>query len=83
MTSAQVSERLASVLGLKNEDGILGLLITKIGMNLQHRSHLEIVVKKSLALFHELASGINIVHTAERSPHLIVSGKLLLKNETV
>jgi len=36
-----------------------------------------------LALFHELAAGINIVHTSDRSPHLIVSGRLLLKNDMV
>ena len=34
-------------------------------------------------LFHELAAGINIVHASDRSPHLIVSGRLLLKNDTV
>jgi len=61
----------------------LGLLINKIGNNLQQRYGLESVVKKTLALFHELAAGINIVHTSDRSPHLIVSGRLLLKNDMV
>merc|ERR1719238_2276098 len=77
----QVSERLCTVLGLEDENAVLGLLINKIGNNLQQRYGLEPVVKKTLALFHELAAGINIVHTSDRSPHLIVSGRLLLKND--
>eukprot|EP00927_Polykrikos_kofoidii_P043595 TRINITY_DN37677_c0_g1_i1.p1 TRINITY_DN37677_c0_g1~~TRINITY_DN37677_c0_g1_i1.p1 ORF type:complete len:1104 (+),score=161.54 TRINITY_DN37677_c0_g1_i1:42-3314(+) len=79
----QVSERLATVLGVADENGILGLLINKIGNNLQQRFSIEPVVKKTLSLFHELAAGINIVHSAEHSPQLIVSGKLLLKNDMV
>jgi exportin-7 len=79
----QVSERLATVLGLEDENAVLGLLIKKIGKNLQSRFTLEPVLKKTLSLFHDLAAGINIVHTADRSPHLIVSGRLLLKNDMV
>jgi exportin-7 len=79
----QVSERLATVLGLEDENVVLGLLINKIGNNLQQRYGHEAVIKKTLALFHELAAGINIVHTSDRSPHLIVSGRLLLKNDMV
>merc|ERR1719197_419236 len=79
----QVSERLATVLGLEDEYAVLGLLINKIGNNMQQRYGLESVIKKTLALFHELAAGINIVHTSDRSPHLIVSGRLLLKNDMV
>ncbi|CAL1139660.1 unnamed protein product, partial [Cladocopium goreaui] len=79
----QVNERLATVLGLEDENAVLGLLINKIGNNLQQRYQIESVVKKTLALFHELAAGINIVHTSDRSPHLIVCGRLLLKNEMV
>jgi len=79
----QVSERLATVLGLEDENAVLGLLINKIGNNLQKRYAIEPVIKKTLALFHELAAGINIVHTSDRSPHLIVSGRLLLKNDMV
>lgn len=79
----QVSERLATVLGLEDENAVLGLLINKIGNNLQQRYGIESVVKKTLALFYELAAGINIVHTSDRSPHLIVSGRLLLKNNMV
>merc|ERR1719197_1543656 len=79
----QVSERLATVLGLEDENAVLGLLINKIGNNLQRRFGAEMVVRRTLSLFHELAAGINIVHTSDRSPHLIVSGRLLLKNEMV
>merc|ERR1719197_2022627 len=79
----QVSERLATVLGLEDENAVLGLLINKIGNNMQQRYGCESVVKRTLALFHELAAGINIVHTSDRSPHLIVSGRLLLKNDMV
>ena len=78
-----MNERLATVLGVQDENAILGLLITKLGKNLQFRCQFEQVVQKSLLIFHELASAINIVHTAERSPHLIVSGRLLLKNDMV
>eukprot|EP00927_Polykrikos_kofoidii_P004360 TRINITY_DN11721_c0_g1_i1.p1 TRINITY_DN11721_c0_g1~~TRINITY_DN11721_c0_g1_i1.p1 ORF type:complete len:1091 (-),score=216.08 TRINITY_DN11721_c0_g1_i1:82-3354(-) len=79
----QVTDRLASVLGLADENGVLGLLINKIGNNLQHRFHIESVLKKTLAVFHELAAGINIVHGSDRAPALIVSGRLLLKNDMV
>jgi len=79
----QVGDRLAAVLGLADEDAVLGLLINKLGNNLQGRYGMESVIKKTLALFHELAAGINIVHTSDRSPHLIVSGRLLLKNDMV
>ncbi|EER08315.1 nuclear pore protein RBP16/17, putative [Perkinsus marinus ATCC 50983] len=73
-----------TVLGLKDEDAILGILIKKIVTNLQHRYTLEPVLKKTLAYFYELAAGVNIVHSVDKmSPHLIVSGKLLLKNDTV
>merc|ERR1719253_1838008 len=79
----QVNERLANVLGLEDENAVLTLLINKIGLNLQKRYQLEQVVKRTLLLFHELAAGINIVHASDRSPHLIVSGRLLLKNDMV
>eukprot|EP00397_Hematodinium_sp_SG-2012_P002865 GEMP01002873.1.p1 GENE.GEMP01002873.1~~GEMP01002873.1.p1 ORF type:complete len:1098 (+),score=232.07 GEMP01002873.1:197-3490(+) len=79
----QVAERLAAVLGLEDENAILGLIINKVGKDLQQRYRSDQIVKRTLALFHELAAGINIVHTSDRSPQLIVSGRLLLKNETV
>lgn len=79
----QVNERLATVLGLEDENAVLTLLINKIGANLQKRCQMEMVVKRTLLLFHELAAGINIVHSSDRSPHLIVSGRLMLKNDTV
>jgi exportin-7 len=79
----EVNERLCTVLGLEDENAVLSVLIKKIGTNLQKRYHMESVLKKTLLLFHELAAGINIVHSNDRSPHLIVSGRLLLKNETV
>jgi exportin-7 len=79
----EVNERLCTVLGLEDENAVLSLLIQKIGTNLQKRFHLEPVLKRTLMLFHELAAGINIVHASDRSPHLIVSGRLLLKNDTV
>lgn len=80
----QISESLATVLGLEDENAVLGLLINKIGNNLQRRYAMEPVIKRTLAFFHELAAGINIVHTsASHQPHLIVSGRLLLKNDMV
>ncbi|CAD7936196.1 unnamed protein product [Amoebophrya sp. A120] len=82
-SSSASGQQLATTLGVQDENAILGMLINKIGKNLQHRCQYELVLAKSLALFHEMAAGINIVHTAERSPHLIVSGRLLLKNEMV
>ncbi|KAF4673698.1 Exportin 7 [Perkinsus olseni] len=82
--SRVVQERVCTVLGLKDEDAILGILIKKIVTNLQHRYTLEAVLKRTLAYFYELAAGVNIVHSVDKmSPHLIISGKLLLKNDTV
>ncbi|KAF4742110.1 Exportin 7 [Perkinsus olseni] len=82
--SRVVQERVCTVLGLKDEDAILGILVKKIVTNLQHRYTLEAVLKRTLAYFYELAAGVNIVHSVDKmSPHLIISGKLLLKNDTV
>eukprot|EP00922_Rhytidocystis_sp_ex-Travisia-forbesii_P047010 GHVS01070082.1.p1 GENE.GHVS01070082.1~~GHVS01070082.1.p1 ORF type:complete len:1096 (-),score=137.92 GHVS01070082.1:163-3450(-) len=83
VSQAEASESLAKSLGLSSDDAVLDLLIRKVGFNLQQRADSEVVVKKTLALFHDLANGINIIHCADRSPHLIVSAKLLLKNNTV
>uniref|UniRef100_A0A0K6S6Y1 Importin N-terminal domain-containing protein n=1 Tax=Chromera velia CCMP2878 TaxID=1169474 RepID=A0A0K6S6Y1_9ALVE len=76
-------DRLCTVLGLQDEDAVLGLVIQKIGRNLQKRLDSEPVIKKTLQFFHELAAGISIVQTPAASSHLIVSGRLLLKNEHV
>ena len=59
------------------------LMINKIGVNLQKRCHMEPVLQKTLRILHDLAAGINIVHTSDRVPQLIMSGKLLLKNDMV
>eukprot|EP00916_Digyalum_oweni_P027511 GHVL01045004.1.p1 GENE.GHVL01045004.1~~GHVL01045004.1.p1 ORF type:complete len:1087 (+),score=125.34 GHVL01045004.1:37-3297(+) len=83
MVMQQVNERLATVLGLEDENAILGLVIQKIGKNLQQRASQDQVIKRTLSLFYDLSVAINIVHTTDRSPHLIVTGRLLLKNETV
>eukprot|EP00921_Rhytidocystis_pertsovi_P005288 GHVQ01009146.1.p1 GENE.GHVQ01009146.1~~GHVQ01009146.1.p1 ORF type:complete len:1098 (-),score=127.73 GHVQ01009146.1:615-3908(-) len=83
MRSVESPGTLAYCLGLKDDDSVLDLLITKIGFNLQRRADSEAVTKRTLALFHDLANAINIVHCADRSPHLIVSAKLLLRNQTV
>lgn len=40
---------------------LLGLLIKKLGNNLQSRCHMEAVLKKTLQIFHQLAEGISIV----------------------
>ncbi|KAH8739237.1 nuclear pore protein RBP16/17, partial [Cryptosporidium ryanae] len=74
---------LASILGLSTDDDVLSLIIGKIGRNLQCKSKMESVIKKTLSLFHELAAGISIVQYTDRTTHLIVSGRLLLKNEQV
>ncbi|PFH35350.1 importin-beta N-terminal domain-containing protein [Besnoitia besnoiti] len=82
VVNIQSPDRFAAVLGAANDDEVLGLLVTKIGFNLQQRADMEDVIKRTLALFHELASGMNIVHCTDRSPHLIISGRLLLSNPT-
>ncbi|KAF7458584.1 importin-beta N-terminal domain-containing protein [Cryptosporidium felis] len=74
---------LASILGVQSDDDVLSLIISKIGRNLQAKSGMESVVQKTLSLFHELAAGISIVQYTDRTTHLIVSGRLLLKNEQV
>lgn len=40
-----------SVLGAADDDEVLGLLVTKIGFNLQQRVEMEDVIKRTLALF--------------------------------
>ncbi|EPR58512.1 importin-beta N-terminal domain-containing protein, partial [Toxoplasma gondii TgCatPRC2] len=82
VVNMQSPDRFAAVLGASNDDEVLGLLVTKIGFNLQQRADMEDVIKRTLSLFHELASGMNIVHCTDRSPHLIISGRLLLNNST-
>ncbi|KAF8817967.1 importin-beta N-terminal domain-containing protein [Cardiosporidium cionae] len=77
------TDGLFKVLGVEEGDAVLDLVIQKIGFNLQNRVQIESVIKRTLYLFQELASGINIVHCSNRSPHLIISGKLMLKNATV
>eukprot|EP00920_Eleutheroschizon_duboscqi_P037447 GHVT01089771.1.p1 GENE.GHVT01089771.1~~GHVT01089771.1.p1 ORF type:complete len:993 (-),score=214.78 GHVT01089771.1:221-3199(-) len=72
----------ASVMGATDDNAILERLVTKIAFNLQRRCQMEEVVKKSLALLHELVAGFNIVHCEDRSPQLVVSGRLMLKNPT-
>ncbi|KAK6588180.1 nuclear pore RBP16 17 (RAN binding 16 17) [Cryptosporidium xiaoi] len=74
---------LASILGVNTDDDVLSLIIGKIGRNLQCKGNMESVIKKTLSLFHELAAGISIVQYTDRTTHLIVSGRLLLKNEQV
>ncbi|KAL7069261.1 importin-beta N-terminal domain-containing protein [Cryptosporidium serpentis] len=74
---------LASILGVESDDDVLSLIIGKIGRNLQNKCKMENVIKKSLNLFHELAAGISIVQYTDRTTHLIVSGRLLLRNEQV
>ncbi|KAL3126957.1 17 (RAN binding) [Cryptosporidium hominis] len=74
---------LASILGVQSDDDVLSLIISKIGRNLQAKSNMESVVQKTLSLFHELVAGISIVQYTDRTTHLIVSGRLLLKNEQV
>ncbi|CCF72534.1 Exportin-7 [Babesia microti strain RI] len=69
--------------GMDGATYFLNKLVEKIIFNLQHRSMILQVLKKSLAFFSALASGIDIVHYADRSPHLIISGRLILQCETL
>eukprot|EP00923_Selenidium_pygospionis_P045719 GHVN01078968.1.p1 GENE.GHVN01078968.1~~GHVN01078968.1.p1 ORF type:complete len:1131 (+),score=105.62 GHVN01078968.1:200-3592(+) len=80
-TTSGPDERLCTLLGLKDEDDIVRLMVNKIGSNLQHRVEQEQVIKRTLSLFYELSSGVNIIRSVERSPQLIQFGRLLLRND--
>ncbi|KAK2198310.1 bifunctional Armadillo-like helical/Armadillo-type fold/Exportin 4-7-like [Babesia duncani] len=85
--SGDIRERFAQIQGCPpGMDGtqyLLNRLVEKVFFNLQNRFSNETVVKKTLALFNDLSSGIDIVHYADRSPHLIVSARLILQCETL
>ncbi|KAK1938700.1 putative Exportin-7 [Babesia divergens] len=85
--SGDCRERFAQVPGCPpGMDGtqyLLNRLVEKIFFNLQCRVSSEAVIKKTLAFFSELSSGIDIVHYADRSPHLVVSARLILQCKTL
>ncbi|UKK02623.2 Ran-binding protein [Theileria orientalis] len=69
--------------GVDGSQYLLNRMIEKVFYNLQNRTSDERVVKKTLQFFSDLSSGIDIVHYADRSPHLIVSARLILQCETL
>eukprot|EP00917_Polyrhabdina_sp_WS-2016_P002602 GHVP01005614.1.p1 GENE.GHVP01005614.1~~GHVP01005614.1.p1 ORF type:complete len:602 (+),score=104.53 GHVP01005614.1:378-2183(+) len=66
-----------------DDESLLGLIVYKIFFNLKSRSELESVVKSSLNLFYDLTASINVVATHNQFPHLLITGKLLIKNPVV
>ncbi|AFZ81205.1 hypothetical protein BEWA_006140 [Theileria equi strain WA] len=85
--SGDSRERFAQVpgcpMGMDGSQYLLNKLIEKVFFNLQRRVSDENVVKKTLSFFSDLSSGIDIVHYADRSPHLIVSARFILQCETL
>ncbi|CDR95070.1 EXPORTIN 7-RELATED / RAN BINDING domain containing PROTEIN [Babesia bigemina] len=85
--SGDCRERFAQVPGCPpGTDGaqyLLNRLVDKVFFNLQRRVSNEGVIKKTLNFFSELSSGIDIVHYADRSPHLVVSARLILQCKTL
>ncbi|GFE54549.1 importin-beta N-terminal domain-containing protein [Babesia ovis] len=69
--------------GMDGAQYLLNRLVEKVFFNLQCRVSDENVVKKTLTFFSELSSGIDIVHYADRSPHLVVSARLVLQCKTL
>ncbi|ORM41526.1 Exportin-7-A [Babesia sp. Xinjiang] len=69
--------------GMDGAQYLLNRLVEKVFFNLQCRVSDEGVIKKTLAFFSELSSGIDIVHYADRSPHLVVSARLILQCKTL
>ncbi|SOV22469.1 Ran-binding protein,putative [Plasmodium sp. DRC-Itaito] len=66
-----------------NNDPLIDLIISKILFNLNNRVEYEQIIKRSLDLFHDLVSGMNIVCLEDKTPKLIVFARLLLKNEKI
>lgn len=64
-------------------DPLVDLIIDKILFNLNHRVEHEQIIKKSLELFDNLVSGMNIISLEDKTPRLIVFARLLLKNEKI
>lgn len=69
--------------GVDGSQYLLNRMIEKVFYNLQNRTSDERVVKKTLQFFSDLSSGIDIVHYADRSPHLIISARLILQCDTL
>ncbi|KAK1442653.1 exportin 4/7-like protein [Babesia gibsoni] len=69
--------------GMDGAQYLLNRLVEKVFFNLQCRVSSETVIKKTLTFFSELSSGIDIVHYADRSPHLVVSARLILQCKTL
>lgn len=67
----------------EGNDPLVDLLIGKILFNLNNRIEYEQIIKRSLDLFDNLVSGMNIISLADRTPKLIVFARLLLKNEKI
>ncbi|KJP89407.1 hypothetical protein AK88_00850 [Plasmodium fragile] len=67
----------------ENNDPLIDLIVSKILFNLNNRTECEQIVKRSLDLFHDLVSGMNIVCLEDKTPKLIVFARMLLKNEKV
>ncbi|GAW80166.1 Ran-binding protein [Plasmodium gonderi] len=67
----------------ENNDPLIDLIVSKILFNLNNRTDCEQIVKRSLDLFHDLVSGMNIVCLEDKTPKLIVFARMLLKNEKV
>ncbi|SBT87756.1 Ran-binding protein, putative [Plasmodium malariae] len=67
----------------ENNDPLIDLIISKILFNLNNRVDYEQIIKRSLDLFHDLVSGMNIVCLEDKTPKLIVFARLLLKNEKI
>ncbi|SCM20114.1 Ran-binding protein, putative [Plasmodium chabaudi chabaudi] len=67
----------------ENNDPLIDLIISKILFNLNNRLDYDQIIKRSLDLFHDLVSGMNIVCLEDKTPKLIVFARLLLKNEKI
>ncbi|SCQ16090.1 Ran-binding protein, putative [Plasmodium ovale] len=67
----------------ESNDPLIDLIISKILFNLNNRIEHEQIIKRSLDLFHDLVSGMNIVCLEDKTPKLIVFARLLLKNEKI
>ncbi|CRG96649.1 Ran-binding protein, putative [Plasmodium gallinaceum] len=67
----------------ENNDPLIELIISKILFNLNNRVEYEQIIKRSLDLFHDLVSGMNIICLEDKTPKLIVFARLLLKNEKI
>ncbi|XP_055388846.1 exportin-7-like [Condylostylus longicornis] len=74
---------LGKFLGSSSTTDVLNLMVEKLCRNLERRIQNEAVVKRTLQILNQSATGASVVHAPERVPYFVISGKLLLQSQLV